>query len=78
MSQETGLRLLQWLLARFYRMLFTALFLGFGLLWAALGLGWALLVTALGALGWLLGKWVDEGRPDAGLSRRLRRFFDEG
>lgn len=77
MSSSTGERLLAWLLGRFYRFALGALGLGFGLLWATFGLGKALLVAALAVLGWLGGKWLDEGRPDAGLSRRLRRFFDE-
>ena len=69
-------RLLAWALARFYRALFAALALGFGLLWAAFGLGMATVVALLTLLGYLVGKWVDEGRPDAGLSRALRRFID--
>ena len=77
MNETTGGRLLAWLLGRFYRMALGLLGLGFGLLWATLGLGKAMLVMSLAVLGWLVGKWLDEGRPDAGLSRRWRRFFDE-
>lgn len=76
MNPELGPRLLAWLLGRFYRVLLAALGLGFGLLWAAFGLRKALLVSALAALGWLVGKWRDEGGPDAGLRFWLRRFFD--
>jgi hypothetical protein len=74
---STTERLLLWWLRRFYRILFGALGLGFGLLWAVLGLRRALLVGAVRALGYLVGKWMDEGRPDRGLSARLRRLFDE-
>jgi uncharacterized membrane protein len=77
MSESSAQRLLAWVLGRFYRLALGLLGLGFGLLWATLGLGKALLVTALAVLGWLAGKWLDEGRPDAGLSRRVRRLFDE-
>lgn len=68
--------LLAWLLGRFWRLLFGGLFLLFGLLWAFFGLSKALLVAALAVLGFLFGKWLDEGRPDAGLFRALQRFFD--
>ncbi|HXB97654.1 MAG TPA: DUF2273 domain-containing protein [bacterium] len=74
---STTERLLLWWLRRFYRTLFGALGLGFGLLWAVLGLRRALLVAALALLGYLAGKWMDDGRPDMGLSARLRRLFDE-
>lgn len=76
MSNSLGERLLVWLLGRFYRFLFAALGAGFGLLWAAFGLGMALVISALTVLGFLVGKWVDEGRPDRGLSSWLRRFID--
>jgi hypothetical protein len=74
---STTERLLLWWLRRFYRSLFGALGLGFGLLWATLGLRRALLVGAVTLLGYLVGKWMDDGRPDMGLSARLRRLFDE-
>jgi|GEM_PF-4166183 hypothetical protein len=74
---STTERLLLWWLRRFYRSLFGALGLGFGLLWALLGLRRALLVGAVALLGYLVGKWMDDGRPDMGLSARLRRLFDE-
>ncbi len=48
-----------------------------GVLSAWVGTAVVMLVTALAVLGWLAGKWLDEGRPDAGLSRRVRRLFDE-
>ena len=73
----TAERLLLWALRRFYRLAFAALGLGFGLLWATLGLGRALLVAALGLLGYLVGKWADEGHPDAGFSRRWRAWFHQ-
>lgn len=71
-------RLLVWLLRRFYRVLLGLLGLGFGLLWAVLGLPRALLVTAVALLGYLAGKWMDEGRPDGGISSRIRRWFFDG
>ena len=74
---STTERLLLWWLRRFYRSLFGALGLGFGLLWALLGLRRALLVGAVALLGYLVGKGMDDGRPDMGLSARLRRLFDE-
>jgi hypothetical protein len=74
---STTERLLLWWLRRFYRTLFGALGLGFGLCWALLGLQRALLVGAVTVLGYLAGKWMDDGRPDMGLSARFRRFFDE-
>lgn len=70
----TGERLLLWALRRFHRFFFTALGLGFGLLWACFGLGRALVVAALMVLGYLVGKWFDEGRPNAGLGRRWRAW----
>jgi uncharacterized membrane protein len=75
MNTEREQRLWAWLLGRFYRLLAGALGLGFGLLWAAFGLRKALLVAALAVLGWLLGKWLDEGGPDAGLRYWLRRLL---
>ena len=71
----TSERLLLWALRRFYRLFFAALGLGFGLLWATLGLSKALLVAALMLLGYLVGKWFDEGHPDAGLGRLWRSWF---
>jgi hypothetical protein len=68
--------LLAWLLGRFYRFLYGAFGLGFGLLWVAFGLGNALLITLCAILGWLLGKWRDEGGPDRGVRALWRRFFD--
>lgn len=69
-------RLWAYVLGRFWRFFFAALFSAFGVLWALFGLGMALLVAALGLLGFLFGKWLDEGKPNAGLFRALRRFFD--
>jgi hypothetical protein len=76
MSAGLGERLLAWFLGRFHRLAFGALGGGFGLLWVCLSLSKALLVAALLVLGYLIGKWVDEGRPDGGLSSRLRRLLD--
>ena len=69
-------RIWAYLLGRFWRLLFGALLGLFGVLWACFGLGKALLVAALAAAGFLFGRWLDEGRPNAGLFRALRRFFD--
>jgi hypothetical protein len=69
--------LLAWLLGRFYRVLFGALGAAFGLLWAAFGLQRALLVLLCAVLGWLLGKWRDEGGPDRGLRAAWRRWTSE-
>jgi hypothetical protein len=69
-------RLWAWGLGRFWRIFFAALFAGFGILWACFGLAKALLVAILTLLGFLFGKWLDEGKPNAGLFRALRRFFD--
>ena len=69
--------ILVWLLGRFYRLAFALAATAFGLLWAFVGLRRALLVLAMAVLGWLLGKWVDEGRPGPGLLHWLRRLFDE-
>lgn len=77
MKAALGERLLAWLLGRFHRLSFAALGGGFGLLWVCLSLGKALLVLALAVLGYLIGKWTDEGRPDGGLARRLRRMVEE-
>ncbi len=63
-------------LGRFWRIFFGSVFAGFGVLWALFGLGKALLVAALTILGFLFGKWLDEGKPNAGLFRALRRFLD--
>lgn len=67
---------LVWWLGRFYRLAFAAAAAAFGLLWAFAGLHKALLVLVLTVLGWLVGKWVDEGRPGGGLLHWLRRLFD--
>lgn len=69
-------RLWSYVLGRFWRLLFAVLFGGFGILWALFGLGSALLIAGLALLGFLFGAWLDEGRPNAGLFRALRRFFD--
>jgi hypothetical protein len=69
-------RLWAYVLGRFWRFFFAFLFGAFGVLWAFFGLGMALLVAALSLLGFLFGKWLDEGKPNAGLFRALRRFFD--
>jgi len=77
MSANLAERLLAWFLGRVYRLAFAALATGFGLLWVCLSLSKALLVAALLVLGYLVGKWVDEGRPDGGLSSRLRRMLED-
>ena len=63
-------------LGRLWRFLFSVFFATFGVLWACFGLGKAVLVVLLAVLGFLLGKWLDEGKPNAGLFRALRRFLD--
>lgn len=77
MNNGVGARLLAWFLVRFYRLFFAAAAGLFGILWVFLSLTKALLVLALVVLGYLIGKWVDEGRPDGGLSSRLRRMLEE-
>jgi hypothetical protein len=76
MSGSMNERLWAYFLGRFWRFLFAVLFGAFGVLWALFGLPMALLVAALSLLGFLFGKWLDEGKPNAGLFRALRRFFD--
>ena len=68
--------LLVFLLRNFWRLLFTALALGLGMLWAIFGLSKTLVILCVAALGFYLGKWMDEGRPDGGILRFLRRYFD--
>jgi hypothetical protein len=69
-------RLWAYVLGRFWRIFFGVIFAIFGICWACFGLGMALLIAALAVLGFLFGKWLDEGKPDAGLFRALRRFMD--
>jgi hypothetical protein len=64
------------LFRNFWRILFAAAGLAFGLSWAIFGLTRTLFILMLGLLGFLLGKWMDEGRPNGGLLRLLRRYFD--
>ena len=64
------------LLRNFWRIVFGLLGLGFGLSWAIFGLIRTLFIIMLGLLGFYIGKWMDEGRPDGGLFRFLRRYFD--
>ena len=47
-----------------------------GLIYAIFGLQDTLVILALTLGGWLLGKWLDEGR-SAGLARRLRRMDNQ-
>lgn len=67
--------ILTWFLGRFYGISLALAGAGFGLLWALLGLHKALLVFLLAALGWLTGKWLDEGAPGPGFLHWLRRLF---
>lgn len=76
MSSAVSERLWAYVLGRFWRFFFAGLFGGFGVLWALFGLGMALLIASLALVGFLFGAWLDEGRPNAGLFRALRRFFD--
>ena len=64
------------LLRNFWRIVFGTLGLAFGLSWAIFGLFRTLFILMLGLLGFYIGKWMDEGRPDGGLFRFLRRYFD--
>lgn len=64
------------LLRNFWRILFSAFGLAFGLSWAIFGLTRTLFILMMGLLGFYIGKWMDEGRPNGGLLRFLRRYFD--
>ena len=75
-EQNINARLMAYGLGRLWRIVFGVLFAAFGILWALFGLAQALLVAALATLGFLFGKWLDEGKPNAGLFRALRRFFE--
>lgn len=65
------------LLRRFWRIVFTALFFAMGLLWAVFGLTKAVVIICLALLGFYLGKWIDEGRPDGGVFRFLNRLLND-
>jgi uncharacterized membrane protein len=64
------------LFRNFWRIVFGAAGLVFGLSWAIFGLTRTLFIVMLGVLGFYVGKWMDEGRPDGGLLRFLRKYFD--
>ena len=67
---------LSWLLANFWRMALGLLGLGLGLSVALFGVRKTLLILGLGVLGFLIGKWMDEGRPGGGLLRDFNRQDD--
>lgn len=69
-------RVLRLVLDNFWRLTLAALMFGLGLIYAIFGLTDTLVILALTLLGWLLGKWRDEGRPTAGLARRIKRGLD--
>jgi uncharacterized membrane protein len=73
MNQE----LLIALLRRFWRLVLALAFLALGLLWAVFGLSKAVVIVCLALLGYYLGKWIDEGRPDGGVFRLLNRLFND-
>lgn len=64
------------LLRNFWRILLSLAGALLGISWAVFGLRKTLVILCLGVLGFYFGKWQDEGRPDGGLFRSLRRFFD--
>jgi uncharacterized membrane protein len=68
--------LLVFFLRNFWRLLFSALGLCLGLLWAIFGLKKTLLIFCVGGLGFYFGKWLDEGRPNGGVFRFLRKYLD--
>lgn len=68
--------LLTFIFRNFWRIIFGALGLAIGLSWAILGFTRTLEIILVGLLGFYIGKWMDEGRPDGGLFRFLRRYFD--
>jgi hypothetical protein len=70
-------QLLRLIVANFWRLLLALLLFLLGLLFAIFGWAKALLILALTLLGYLVGKWMDEGRPTAGMARRLRDRLEE-
>ena len=68
--------LLVFFLRNFWRLLFSLLGLGLGLLWAVFGLKKTLVVLCLAALCFYFGKWLDEGRPNGGIFRFLRKYLE--
>ncbi len=67
---------LDWLLGNFWRLVLGFLGLGLGLCLAIFGVKRTLLIICLGLLGFLVGKWLDEGRPGGGLFRGWGRDDD--
>jgi uncharacterized membrane protein len=67
---------LVFLLRNFWRIVVGLAGLTFGLSWAIFGLRRTIFILLMGLLGFYIGKWMDEGRPDGGLFRFLRRYFD--
>ena len=68
--------LLQFLFRNFWRLLVGALGLSLGLCWAIFGFRKTLVILCLAGLGFYLGKWMDEGMPDGGIFRFLRKYLD--
>lgn len=63
-------------LRNFWRLLFSALGLCFGLLWAIFGVKKTLVILCVAGLCFYFGKWLDEGRPGRGVFRFLRKYLD--
>jgi len=68
--------LIRLLLGNFWRLVVALLCFGLGVLWAIFGWQRTLVILAVTALGWMAGKWLDDGRPTAGIARKLKRSID--
>jgi hypothetical protein len=68
--------LLIFILRNFWRLAFGLAGLAFGLSWAIFGFTRTVVILLTGALGFYFGKWIDEGRPNGGIFRFLRRYLD--
>ena len=68
--------LLVFLLRNFWRLLFSALGFCLGLLWAIFGFKKTLLILCVSGLCFYFGKWLDEGRPNGGIFRFLRKHLE--
>jgi uncharacterized membrane protein len=68
--------LLIFFLRNFWRLVLALAGFFLGLLWAIFGLKKTVAILCVMVLGFYFGKWVDEGRPNAGLMPFLRKFLD--
>jgi uncharacterized membrane protein len=68
--------LLIFILRNFWRLIFGLAGLAFGLSWAIFGISKTVVILLIGLLGFYFGKWIDDGRPDGGIFRLLRRYLD--